>query len=189
MYHDRRVSRYPEYYHDDDSVITGFGNMFIGIGRGALTFWDFLEDVGRPGDQSESAERECAERERIERERICKRARVERERVERERQEQSRRDKALGGWLAAQQQTQDAVRRNHSDLAEFLDNNNLSEYLNLLIKDGYDTTDDLQDLTDKDLKTAGMSKSGHRKRLLRAINIGDKKLDTSQGFYNGVPLL
>jgi hypothetical protein len=34
-----------------------------------------------------------------------------------------------------------------------------------------------------------MSKSGHRKRLLRAINIGDKKLDTSQGFYNGIPLL
>ena len=45
----------------------------------------------------------------------------------------------------------------------------LEEYFDILVNDGWDDLDSLQDITEKDLRTIGIIKTGHIKKLLRRI--------------------
>ena len=51
----------------------------------------------------------------------------------------------------------------------FLKNLDLDQYHKLLVADGYDELTDLADIDDKLLQQLGITKSGHRRRLLKGI--------------------
>ena len=63
----------------------------------------------------------------------------------------------------------DALAKAPGTLLSFLKNLDLDQYHTLLLADGYNEVKDLADIDNKILQEAGIRKSDHRRRLLKAI--------------------